>query len=115
MLFATDGAAEARVAHHAVDPAVEAPGEVARSGVGVACAPAPEQHLPLVGPAVAVGVLEREDMRRLGHDQAAVVGQHARGDRELLGVHVAAVGLAVAVGVDELHDPVAALALARLD
>ena len=39
-------AVEARVADDPVHPAVEAPGEIARAGVGVAGAPTGEQHLP---------------------------------------------------------------------
>ena len=79
--LAPDLTFESRVAHDAIHPAVQAPGEVARAGVRVAGAPATEEHLSQVGLAVAVGVFEQEHVRRLRHDQAAVVGQHARGDR----------------------------------
>ena len=80
-LLAPDLALKSRVAHDAVHPAIEAPGEVARAGVRVTSAPATEEHLSQVGLAVAVGVLEQAHVRGLRHDQAAVVGQHACGDR----------------------------------
>ena len=80
-LLAPDLAFESRVADDAIHPAIEAPGEVARAGVRVASAPATEEHLSQVGLAVAVGVFEEEHVRGLRHDQATVVGQHARGNR----------------------------------
>ena len=111
--LAPDLALESRVAHDAIHPAIEAPGEVARAGVRVAGAPATEEHLSQVGLAVAVGVLEQEHVRGLRHDQAAVAGQHARGNRQVLSEHVASVGPAVAIAVDECHNPVVARDLRR--
>ena len=112
-LLAPDRAIESRVADDPIHPAIEAPSEIAWAGVRVAGAPATQQHLSQVGLAVAVGVFEQEHVRRLRHDQAAVVGQHACGDRQVLGEHVASVGLSVAIAVDECHDPVVARDLRR--
>ena len=108
-------ALEARIADDAVHPAVEAPGEVARAGVRVERAPAGEQLPADVGLPVAVGVLEIERVRSLGDDQPAVVGQHARADRERLCEHRPRVERAVAVRVVESHDPVVPLPLTRQD
>ena len=99
-------AVESGVADDAVDPAVEAPGEVARAGVRVARAPTGEQHLAVVGSAIAVGVLEVHHVGRHRDDEPAVVGQQARGDGESFDEDVTTVGLAVAVGVGELDDPI---------
>ena len=111
--LAPDLAFESRVADDPVDPAIESPGQVAWAGVRVAGAPATEEHLSQVGLAVAVGVLEQEHVRGLRHDQAAVVGQHARGNRQVLGKHAASVSLAVAIAVDECHNPVVSRDLRR--
>ena len=111
--FAADGALESGISHDAVHPAIEAPGEVTRAGVRVAGAPSTEEHLSQVGLAVAVGVLEEEHVRGLRHDQTTVVGQHARGYRQILGKHGASVSLAVAIAVDECHNPVVARNLGR--
>ena len=104
--FAADLTLEARVADHAVDPAVETPGEVARAGVRVVGAPAGEQLGADVGLPVAVGVFEKQRVGGLGDDQASVVGEHARADRERLGEHHASVERAVSIPVVEPHDPV---------
>ena len=115
LLLAPHLAMESRVAHDAVDPAVEAPGEIAWTGMRVTDAPAVKEHLAGVGPSVAVGVLEREHMRCLRHDQAAVMRQHACGDGKLFGENLPPVGPAIAVGVGEHDDPIVPLTLPRLD
>ena len=64
----------------------------------------------LVGLAVAVGVLEEEDVGRVGDPDAAVADGDARGDVQPLGEDGELVGLAVAVGVFEDLDAVRARA-----
>ena len=61
-----------------------------------------------VGLAVAVGVLEEEDVGRVGDPDAAVADGDARGDVQPLGEDGELVGLAVAVGVFEDLDAVPA-------
>ena len=63
-----------------------------------------------VGLAVAVGVLQEEDVRRVGDPDAAVADGDAGGDVQPLGEDRELVGLAVAVGVFENLDAVAARA-----
>ena len=81
--------------------------------MGVAGAPAGEQHLADVGLAVAVGVLQEQRVGRLEDDHAAVGEEQAGGDVEPLGEDRELVGPAVAVGVLADRDPVAALAVPR--
>ena len=68
----------------------------------------------LVGLAVAVGVLEVEQLGAVGDVGAAVAGLDAGGDQQAVGEDGGLVGLAVAVGVFEDDDLVVGL-LARLD
>ena len=109
--LAADLAAEAGVADDRVDPVIQPVAEVRRAGVGVVRAEAGEEDLPLVGLAVAVGVLEEEHVGGLRHDQAAVDVAEARRDAQVVGEERDLVGLAVAVGVLDDRDPVAPLAL----
>ena len=66
------------VADGAVNPAVHAPAEIIDDRVGVAGAETRVEHLDLVRDAVAVGVANPEDVRRLGDDDAVLV-KHERG------------------------------------
>jgi hypothetical protein len=75
--------------------------------VGVARAEPGEERLALVGPAVAVGVLEEQHVRGLRDEEAAVDVAEARRDAQVLGEDGLLVGLAVAVGVLDDRDPVA--------
>ena len=71
MLLAADLAVEARVADCAVNPVVKTVAQIARAGVRVARAKAGEEHLAHVRLVVAVGVLEKEKLRSVRHDDAA--------------------------------------------
>ncbi len=114
-LLAVDLAVEARVADDAPDVVVHPVLEIGQGRMRVALSPARAQDLALVGLVVAVGVLEKEDVRRLRDDDAAVGEHQARRDVELVGEHRELVGLAVAIGVLEDADAVAAgLARRRL-
>ena len=61
-----------------------------------------------VGLAVAVAILEEQDIGRVGDPDAAVTDGDPRWDIEAVGEDGEPVGLAVAVGVFEDLDPVAA-------
>ncbi len=74
----------------------------------IARAPPRTQHLPDVRLAVAVGVLEKQDVRRLRHDHAAVGEGEAGRDIEMVREDGDLVGAAVAVCVLEDLDPVVA-------
>ena len=98
--LAVHGTAEARVANRAVYPVVEAVVQVARPPR--ACrrcstrASVPGARRPCRPPVVS---LRNSVDRRLMHDQAARVWQHARRDAELVREHRHLVAHAVAVGV----------------
>ena len=105
-----DGAVEPGVPDAAVVPVVEAVPQVARPGVGVVGRPAGHQDLLHIRLAVAVGVLQKQRVRGLVDNYATVSADDARRDAELVREHGELVGLAVAVGVFEDHDLVAAFA-----
>ena len=71
MLLTADLTVEARVADRAVNPVVKTVAQIARTGVGVARAEAGEEYFTHVRLVVAVGVLEKEELRRVGDDDAA--------------------------------------------
>ena len=75
----------------------------------VARAPAGEEHLPLIGNTIVIGVFEKERIGCHRDDQAAVVSEHARGDGELLGEDLAVISPVITIGINKPHDPVAAL------
>ena len=97
----------------AVEPAVGAPGERVGQLVGVGAAEAGRDDFPRVGLAVAVAVLEEEEIGRVGDPDTAVADGDPRGDVQPVGKDRELIGLAVAVGVLDDLDPVAAWA--RLD
>ena len=101
------GGGEDAVRH--VELAVGAPGEAVEQLVPVLEAEAGEHLGLLVGDAVAVGVAHEPQMRRLAHVHAAVPDQQAGGERHAVGEDGHLVGAAVAVGVLEDLDAVAAL------
>ncbi len=92
----------------AVKPAVGAPGQRVGQLVGVEPAEAGDDDLAGVGPAVAVGVLEEEDVGRVGHPDPPAPDCDSRWDVQAVGEDGELVGPAVAVGVFEDLDPVAA-------
>ena len=64
----------------AVDPVVEAPGQAVDAELLVPLAEPGQHHATLVGDAVAVGVLEEQDVGSGGDQHAAVPGEHAVGE-----------------------------------
>ena len=102
-------AVEACVANGSVDPVVEAVMKVARPGVRVVRRPTGEEHLPQVGLAVAVGVLEEERVRSLMDNHTPGVRYQARGNAQLVRECGDLVANALAVGVfthdDACRDP----------
>ena len=111
MLLAADVALDATVADAAVDPVVEAVMEIARLRMRVADAPAVDDRFALVGLVVAIGVLEVDELRRRGHDDAFAGEDDAGGQIELVGEHGELVRLAIAIGVFADFDAVLALAV----
>ena len=111
--------ADARVREHAVaavEPAVRAPDEGVERLVRVLVGPAVEQDLRLaVGHVVAVAIGNEQQVRRRADPHAAEADFQAAHQVQPLGEHRALVELAVAVGVFEDQDAVAALALRRAD
>ena len=99
LVDAADGAVEPGVADATIEPVVVTVVQVVGLRVSVADAPALEDRLAHVGFAVAVGVLEKQEPRRLGHDHPAVHEHEARRKIEVVREHRKLVGLAVAVGV----------------
>ena len=94
----------------AVEPAVGAPGQRIGQLVGIVAAEAGHDDLAGVGLAVAVAILEEEDVGRVGHPDAAVADGDSGGDVQAVGEDGEPVGLAVAVGILEDLDPIAARA-----
>ncbi len=92
----------------AVQLAVRAPGQRVGQLVRVVAAEAGDDDLARVGQAVAVGILEEEDVRRVGDPHAAGADGDARGDVQAVGEDGELVGLAVAVGVLQDLDAVLA-------
>ena len=74
----------------------------------VIAAKAGDDDLAPVGAAVAIGVLQEEDVRRVGHPHATGADGDARRDIQIVGKDGKAVGPAVVVGVFENLDPVPA-------
>jgi hypothetical protein len=72
--------------------------------VGVLRAEAREDHAALVGLAVAVRVLEVDELGAVGDVAPAVAGLDARGDEEAFREDGRLVRLAVSVGVLQDHD-----------
>src|SRR5690606_21677772 len=75
-----DGATEAVVADRSEDLVVEAVAQVARRAMRIGARPAVRENRAPVGLAVAVGVLEKEDLRRLRDDDAAAYQHQAGGE-----------------------------------
>ena len=92
----------------AVEPAVRPPGQRVRQLVGVEPAEAGDDDLGLVRLAVAVGVLQEEDIGRVGDPDPAGADGDPRGDVQAFGEDRELVGPAVAVGVLQDLDPVPA-------
>ena len=84
-----------------VEPAVGAPRQRIGKLVGVVAAEAADDDFLLVGLAGPLGVLEEEDVGRVGHPDAAVAEVEAGGDVEAVGEDRDLVERAVAVGVFE--------------
>src|SRR5438876_12263235 len=61
----------------AVNPVVESPKQSIHAQLLIALGETREEHAPLVRATVAVGVLEKQNVRRGGDEQAAVPGHHA--------------------------------------
>ena len=74
----------------------------------VVAAEAGDDDLALVGLVVAVGVLQEEDVGRVGDPDAAVADGDAAGNVQPLGEDRRLVDTPVAVGVFEDLDPIAA-------
>ena len=83
----------------AVQPTVRSPGQRVGQFVRVGAAKAGDDDLALVGPTVAVGVLQEEDVGRVGHPHAAVTHGDARGNVQPFGKHRDLVDATVVVGV----------------
>ena len=92
----------------AVEPAVGPPGQRVGQLVRVGPAEAGDDDLRLVGRLAVGAFLAEEDVGRVGDPDAAVADGDARGDVQPLGKDGELVGLAVAVGVFEDLDAVAA-------
>jgi hypothetical protein len=97
-----------------IHPAVEAEAEAAAHAVGVFfIAKRAEEDLSVVGDVIAIGVGEVPDVRDAPSDAAGLVfgfvpGQHSCGNVQLVGEVGDFVGTAVAVGVFEDFDGIAA-------
>jgi hypothetical protein len=87
-----------------VDAVIQAPADAVEQPLHVLPAEAGEDGLAHVGLAVAVGVLEVEDVGGGPDEHAAVVAEDGRGPGELVGVDGALVEPPVAVGVFEQAD-----------
>src|SRR6185436_4440566 len=100
------------VARIAIDEAmnsiVETPGETAEDAFGIkstgAISPAGEDHLLLIGNAVAIGILVKEQIRRGCDKHAAVITMNGGGPSEALREHSGLVEAPVAVGVLQPSD-----------
>ena len=110
MLLPPDLAIKGRVADRAVDPVVKTVAQIARAGVCVARAEASEEHLAHIRLVVTVGVLEKEKLRRVRHDDAAAREGERCGDVQAVGKDFHPVTFAVAVGILENFDAIIALA-----
>ena len=95
-------------AGRSMDAIVEAPEKTVGQGLhvqaGHARAEAGEDHLALIGPAIAVRVAEPEDVGRGRDEDAAARTDDGRGPREAFGVDGGFVEPSVAVGVLEQAD-----------
>ena len=87
----------------AIDPVVDAPGQPVHPQLLISLAEAREQHVSLVGLAIAVVVLEKPDVRRRRDQRTAPPGQDTCGKRKLIGKHSHAFVPAIAVAV--LQEP----------
>ncbi len=102
-----------------INPAVEAEAEAAAHAVGVFfVAEGAEEDLAMVGNVIAIGVGEVPDVRDAPGDAAGFVlgfvpGDDAGGDVEFVGEVGDFVGLAIAIGVFEDFDGIAAVFDAR--
>ena len=110
MLLSAHLAIESGVPDRAVDPVVEPVPKVAWAGVCVARAKAGEEHLAHVCLVVAVGVLEKEKLRRVRHNDAAARKGERCGDVQAVGKDFHLVTFTVTVGVLENLDAIIALA-----
>ena len=91
-----------------VEPAVRPPGERIRQLVRVVASETGQHDLPGVGLAVAVGVLEEEEVGRVDDPDAPPADRDPRGYVQTFGEDGELVHSAVAVGIFEDLDPVAA-------
>src|SRR5262249_44833545 len=100
----------------AIEPAVGAPGQRVGQLVGVGPAEAGDDHLALVGPAVAVGVTEEKDIRSIGNPDPAVSHGDPRRDVQSFGEDAEPISPAVSIRVLENLDAIAPRAglLARI-
>ncbi len=103
-----------RVAHCAPKAIVVAVFQVRWSGVSVPGAPSGIEDFADIGLAIAVGVFQKQEVRRLGYHKTAVERGNTGGHAQLVGKHFAAIGPAVAVGIDTHTDAVIASAVFRL-
>ena len=67
--------------------------------VGVLGAESAQHNLPQIGPTIAVGVLEEENLRRVRHVGPSIAGDHRRGDVESPGEAGGLVRGAIPVGI----------------
>ncbi len=76
----------------------------------IVAAKAGDDHFPPIGAIVAVGILQKENVRRVGHPHAAGANGKARRNVQALGKDREAIRPAVAIGVFEDLHPVASRA-----
>src|SRR5439155_7977507 len=98
-VLSADVAAKVRITHRAVEPVIKAAAEIALHGVGVASAPARQQHTTDISLEVAIGVFEEEHVTGFRHHDAAVHEHQRSREVQFVGEDRELVGLAVAVSV----------------
>ena len=96
-----------------VDPVVESVNGIVHRVLRIGHGESGEHDAANVGLAIAIGIFEVQQVRRVGDQDALLPAHHAGGHGELIGKDSAAVGNAVAVGVFEQLDPTQALLRAK--
>ncbi len=98
-ILAAEFSFKTRITHRPVHPVIETVVQVRGSSVGVERAEASEEYFFDVGLVVAIGILQKQHVRGLRDDEAAVGERQTRRDAQSLGEAGELVGLAVVVGV----------------
>ncbi len=106
-----DHALEPRIPDGRINPAIEAIAQIRHSGVRVVHLEPLEQHAPLVGTVVAVGILEEYHARPVGGDDSAVGMDHGSRQRQPFCEDGEGIRPSIAVGVFADFQPVAARAV----